>query len=1824
MNKRLFFIVIFYCVFNTVFAQQFPVSIVSNLRSPAPVNFFNYADDSTLNSPINLQLFLNDITVSSRQIRLKVSFEGNGISFSSRDVIIGGQDLFLEGGIPLNLTNVELAPYFRLENIQGISPRLYGQTIEEGSYNFCFEVFDFLSGLKLSLKQCRNVFIFQNAPPILNMPFEGASITPSDFENIIFQWTPRQVNVSNVEYEFSIVEIWDDSVDPQTAFFSQIPIYEETTRLSTLIYGPDKPLLLEGRRYAWRVQAKALIGLEAVGLFKNQGYSEVFWFSRTRPCDLLTGISAEAKGTSKINIYWDEDTSLYTEYEIAFRESNNPEANWFNKKTNSSWATLWDLKAGTNYEYKVRGKCKYGFSEYSKISDVTTDVVTNKDANYNCGIVPDEIAISNREPHPGLTSGDEITAGDFRIVLTKIDNQSNGRVSGVGYVYIPYLKFAKFAVKYDGILVNSSSQLAEGEVVTLYDPEFGEGASLTVDVNVNISKTITGDSGQLEDVVKVDFEIKTVEIDENKAIVITGVNGETATLPGGKDVTIVSSNGDVWSVSEDGEITKQEGAKGGGATKENTNGLNNSGDTNAITATGVMVTFQSSGYYSFDLMPNNSSAVLDKEYKTLPTQSSEYRVAYKAISDNNGEDFINASVDISDAKIKKEDVIFKTKAGAKIAVQSWNGNIAKLALKRKFDYADEEILAVVKSKDTSRFDVAGSLITTHLVSNNVSPVNITIVPVGTQQVDANVEAGIKDIYAKAGVRLNIKTEPAVAIDEIISWDINNDEKLEVGDSNLLSYYTDEEKTLNNYIKQQSYYSKESYYVFVTNVTPSKLDVDGFMPLKSQFGFVFTANANTVQKQIKTIAHELGHGVFGLQHTWDEYKTPKGSTNFLMDYSDGSVLNHMDWKKIHAPGIKLYWFQEDEDGEYTNTQYIIKVLQKLRCAYANNEKIQGKDFEKVGNTFGTEYNTRFGIFNVRISDNDIFLSNDLKITSLQGGPKAKSKTYVLDFRGVTIKSGTESTLNKIKDYLFVDRNTIESEFKNYWNENLASKIDNGDSLSDRDISWLKSYASCGSEFLDVKSKYFLIKAIFNEGTSEIYEDLVLDVLENFEGNANTYSNEFITLLNTDIPFLRKLVANSNNAKWIGNEDNFTRLIKILAGLWKGSDFEDTSKYNYTYNTFSETKTFERESLEVLNYTNGTLIPKMSYKPTFTDTKIKLTSEFISNEGKVLSNFYEYDYFQPIQVRYVDNNNVLRYTNTIPAVFFAGVVSNENTRVESKRAGLTFDLVLLATGIGELSLLSKATHLSRLQNIGKVVYAGTEVLSSTVDILINYSDICDGNEDLCQTIGEYNFYLQVGLTGGEIAISKFKASRTKAKKAYQNNRLKIEKDKRDELDRHFGLIDDANGLDVAKKFKDKLFNYPNLEKRLLDNLTDDEFLKFAEDFAEADQKIIARLGATPNLTNSWKLNYQLGGNTPSIELVEFISKKFNSIENAGLDGLISARNTVDTEIRLSPDGKEHSIWSLDGEKELTNGWFTNKNELEFTVTTEYNGKKIAFGEEIRLRVFNDLGGKSKIESLISHWTGGAGGGLDTNLKEFNDAITTGNKSIEEAALSTTTGQWNKKLGYDKVEIVGQPIKRSNGQYRDIEFRFSKNLANGVDNSVEALRARELINNLKQIESKVTQDLSNLANKYGGKMKGLDLRLKSEESLARKLKTDGINTPMNDVLRYTTTFENSKFTRGVQNIINDLKIQGYEVVKIKNTFQDGVVYKGINTNVKAPDGQVFELQYHTPNSFNVKQNINHSLYKEFRLLDVNSARAIEIKQLMIGNSNSIVNPANVQTIK
>lgn len=185
-----------------------------------------------------------------------------------------------------------------------------------------------------------------------------------------------------------------------------------------------------------------------------------------------------------------------------------------------------------------------------------------------------------------------------------------------------------------------------------------------------------------------------------------------------------------------------------------------------------------------------------------------------------------------------------------------------------------------------------------------------------------------------------------------------------------------------------------------------------------------------------------------------------------------------------------------------------------------------------------------------------------------------------------------------------------------------------------------------------------------------------------------------------------------------------------------------------------------------------------------------------------------------------------------------------------------------------------------------------------------------------------------------------------------------------------------------------------------------------------------------------------------------------------------------------------------------------------------------------------------------------------------------------------------------------------------------------------------------------MQSLAKQTGGEIVGLDYRFKSEESLTRKIadrtqekvdkavkngkdvesvRSNSIAKEVeknNDALRYTVTFSPDKYVEGYNKTVEALEKQGYEIRQsdnywlTKGTGKD-TGYRGINATITAPNGQKFELQFHTPESFEFK-NDNHYLYEEARKPNVSEERKREIKQLNIKVAQSLTTPINIEKIE
>jgi TANFOR domain-containing protein len=488
-------------------AQQFPVQVTPQLLPPYTLQVSEYYSPGAAGAKLNLLLLLRDFNKPTLQVRLRMSIEGQSVVVRSREDAVFST-ITIESGVPKYVQPSELEQYFNSNNLEfsGMTRQQYEQTgkLPEGFYSFCFEVVEAGTNLVVSNKGCGMAWLTLNEPPLLNIPRKAEEIippqNPGQQQNILFQWTPRHMASPtagyNTEYKFYLTELPDNAIAPEAAFLSYEAIDSATVTTTTFLYDHTRTALLEGKRYAWRVQAIAKEGLQNLAMFRNNGFSETFWFTYQNTCALPTSIDANPQG-QRVTITWDNNVS-HIEYKVEYREKNNANAVWFDIGNTIPRVSLGDLKHSTTYEYRVGAACEFGKFIFAPLEEFTTNDSLSTTI-IACGIDPNILATT--EPlMEQMNVGDTIRAGDFNIITTKVVGQNS--FSGEGYVAVSWLANAKIAVRFTNIGVAVDKKLKTGVIETTYDPS--EGGLLDVDDFVK----------EVKDFVNLISELLAIDIDD--------------------------------------------------------------------------------------------------------------------------------------------------------------------------------------------------------------------------------------------------------------------------------------------------------------------------------------------------------------------------------------------------------------------------------------------------------------------------------------------------------------------------------------------------------------------------------------------------------------------------------------------------------------------------------------------------------------------------------------------------------------------------------------------------------------------------------------------------------------------------------------------------------------------------------------------------------------------------------------------------------------------------------------------------------------------------------------------------------------------------------------------------------------------------------------------------------------------------------------------------------------------------------------------------------------------------------------------------------------
>lgn len=220
--------------------------------------------------------------------------------------------------------------------------------------------------------------------------------------------------------------------------------------------------------------------------------------------------------------------------------------------------------------------------------------------------------------------------------------------------------------------------------------------------------------------------------------------------------------------------------------------------------------------------------------------------------------------------------------------------------------------------------------------------------------------------------------------------------------------------------------------------------------------------------------------------------------------------------------------------------------------------------------------------------------------------------------------------------------------------------------------------------------------------------------------------------------------------------------------------------------------------------------------------------------------------------------------------------------------------------------------------------------------------------------------------------------------------------------------------------------------------------------------------------------------------------------------------------------------------------------------------------------------------------------------------------------------------KVEYV--PADMSYKEWYDKYVAKDKGKSYNKDTSEAKAKfySEQLLSKISKVEPKITSDMKRIAGK--NKLAGLEFRKKTVESLSRKITADSqaenislakATSEINDALRYTTIFDPDTFTKEYLKMKRKLIAEGYQVVKVKNTWLIDGPYKGVNTVIEK-DGIIFEMQYHTQESFDLKNGPLHELYEKYRDTSTSDRERMKLFKEMLDLSNELEIPKNIERVK
>ena len=171
-------------------------------------------------------------------------------------------------------------------------------------------------------------------------------------------------------------------------------------------------------------------------------------------------------------------------------------------------------------------------------------------------------------------------------------------------------------------------------------------------------------------------------------------------------------------------------------------------------------------------------------------------------------------------------------------------------------------------------------------------------------------------------------------------------------------------------------------------------------------------------------------------------------------------------------------------------------------------------------------------------------------------------------------------------------------------------------------------------------------------------------------------------------------------------------------------------------------------------------------------------------------------------------------------------------------------------------------------------------------------------------------------------------------------------------------------------------------------------------------------------------------------------------------------------------------------------------------------------------------------------------------------------------------------------------------------------------------------KQQEAMMTADVLSVLPE-GARMHGLEFRMKSPASLARKLadrvkaapfaEPERIVEKITDVVRYTAISRPEQVVATATALVARLSDRGWTIVEAEQSYLDGNQYKGLHLLARHPDGCIAEFQFHTDASQQVKDD-THADYERARDTGVPATERVALIEKMTARWAQVPTPSGL----